>query len=118
MNNKARWDILIELIKKYNCKNIAEIGVESGPSSKPILTECKDLLEQYFLVDIVAHKTVNDFIFDTVGCYMKTTSEKASKLIADESLDLIFIDADHEYESVLQDIKLLSPKVKQHGIIS
>ena len=33
------------------------------------------------------------------------------------SLDFIFIDADHTYESVKKDIELWTPKVKHEGII-
>lgn len=35
----------------------------------------------------------------------------------DNSIDLLFIDGDHEYESVMKDYKLYLPKVKDNGII-
>ena len=46
------------------------------------------------------------------------TSEEASKLIPDESLDFIFIDADHSYEGCKTDIALWYKKVKKGGMIS
>jgi hypothetical protein len=45
-------------------------------------------------------------------------STQAAKYIANQSLDMIFIDADHDYESVLKDIKAWVPKVKDGGCIS
>jgi hypothetical protein len=38
-------------------------------------------------------------------------------LIPDNSLDICFIDADHRYPSVKEDIKLCIPKVKETGIL-
>jgi cephalosporin hydroxylase len=45
-------------------------------------------------------------------------SVEASKLYQDKSLDFVYIDANHDYENVLEDIKVWLPKVKEDGIIS
>jgi hypothetical protein len=45
-------------------------------------------------------------------------SLEASTLIPNESIDFVFIDANHEYEYVLQDIKAWYPKVRKGGIVS
>lgn len=49
---------------------------------------------------------------------MKSDSSSASSTFLDESIDIIFIDADHSYESVKNDILKWYPKIKQGGIIS
>ena len=41
-----------------------------------------------------------------------------SKLFGDESLDAIYLDADHHYENVKSDLQAWIPKVKIGGIIS
>ncbi len=46
------------------------------------------------------------------------TSASAASQISDNSLDFVFIDADHSYSGVLADLKLWWPKVKGGGIVS
>ena len=45
-------------------------------------------------------------------------SVTASMLYKDSSLDFVFIDAEHKYEFIIQDIKHWLPKVKPGGIIA
>jgi len=49
---------------------------------------------------------------------MRMTSEKAVTYFKDETLDFVYIDANHSYESCKQDIALWWPKVKKGGIFS
>lgn len=48
----------------------------------------------------------------------KTTSLEFSKLIEDHSLDFVYIDGDHSFESCSQDINLWLPKIKKGGVIA
>lgn len=49
---------------------------------------------------------------------LKTYSHLAVNHVLDKSLDFVFIDAQHDYESVKRDIKLWLPKIKEGGFIS
>ena len=49
---------------------------------------------------------------------IRMASVKAAALYQDNSLDLVFIDADHEYKSVREDILAWLPKVKSGGVIA
>ena len=49
---------------------------------------------------------------------IRMASLEASTLYADGSLDFVFIDAAHEYEHVLADIKAWMPKIKPSGILA
>jgi len=44
-------------------------------------------------------------------------SVPASKLYVDKSLDFVFLDADHKYETITEDIKHWLPKIKSGGTI-
>jgi predicted O-methyltransferase YrrM len=56
---------------------------------------------------------LQDYILPTKCC-----SWLAAEQFADNSVDFVFIDADHTYESVKKDIVSWLPKVKPSGIIS
>jgi hypothetical protein len=49
---------------------------------------------------------------------MAEASESAAKNIQDESLDFVFIDAEHDHKSVKSDIECWLPKIKDNGIIA
>lgn len=49
---------------------------------------------------------------------IKSDSSEAAKLFEDESIDFLFIDANHTYEGVKLDLESWYPKVKKGGIIS
>lgn len=117
----------------------AEIGVSSGAFSKILFDNSK--LSKLYLVDpwINQDKEIyNDEtnvdqegfderyqlvtrLFKGEGdrCrILRMTSEEAANEIEDDSLDFIYIDANHSYEAVSQDISLWWPKVKNGGVFS
>lgn len=49
--------------------------------------------------------------------FIRDLTEPASKLVDDNSLDFVFIDADHSEEGVTNDINNWGPKVKSGGFI-
>lgn len=49
---------------------------------------------------------------------LKMDTLDAAAAVGDGSLDFVFIDADHKYQSVKEDITAWSPKVKSGGLIS
>lgn len=104
---------LAEQVKARN-KNILIYGVDTfegtkGEHDDDIDVKNKTLLNAY-LKNI---EPVQEYI-ETIRGY----SEDASRMFEDESLDFVFIDADHHYESVKKDIELWYPKIKVGGIIS
>lgn len=50
--------------------------------------------------------------------WIKEKSADATRFIADNSLDFVYIDGNHTYESVAEDIFLYYPKVKKGGLLS
>jgi len=95
-------------------QSAAFMAVEIINSKKEIQFDCVDAWvdceHEEFLDNIkpVAH-IINP---------IKLLSTDAAKLYEDKSLDFIFIDADHTYESVKQDIISWRPKLKDEGIMA
>lgn len=49
---------------------------------------------------------------------IRLTSLEGAQLFADESLDFVYLDAQHSYEAVKADIETWYPKIKKGGLIS
>lgn len=49
---------------------------------------------------------------------LRMTSVDAAKTFADHSLDFVYLDAQHHYEAVKEDLQLWFPKVKHGGLLS
>ena len=111
-----RWTVLIDLIKTNGYKDIAEIGVNKGKTTRKILEACE--LDRYWLIDPVRNdKLYTDIWFLPAVQFCFRTSEQAGELIAEGTLDLVFIDALHGYDNVLEDISLWQPKIREGGIL-
>lgn len=98
-----------------------EIGVAKGYYSDKILNYSN--LKVLYSVDPWEEKPPNFFIakeklekYGTRSKIMRMTSKEASKHFTDKSLDFVYIDGDHSYEGVKQDIELWLPKTK--GILA
>jgi len=55
--------------------------------------------------------------FEDRAIMIRATSKISSDMFNDESLDFVYIDANHAYDYVVQDIKLWHPKVKKGGYL-
>ena len=139
--------VLENLIKKNKFKTGAELGVRSGENYYYLLAHCPDLELLGVDLFEVQPKGVGDghrwktlaepsagFSFDFESYYkfiqelqeefgprakfIRDWTTEAAKQIPDNSLDFIFIDADHAYKSVVKDIEDWTPKVKKGGYIT
>lgn len=133
------WDIIIDLLKKNPPKRCAEIGVWKGNFTVKVLRQFPQT-RLYFAIDLWEHyddftaildpakemancdfnKVYNDFKsrvkhYDNVRILRKTSKE-ASKLV--KNLDFVFIDANHAYKYIKEDIKLWLPRMNKGGLIS
>lgn len=115
----TRWDILINLINENGYRNIAEIGIYRGKTVRKILAACE--LDVYFLVDPIWQQSLSHYLSISgnahIACYLIRTSEKASSYMNDQSLDLVFLDALHTKQDVLDDISHWQPKIRSGGVL-
>ena len=122
--------------QKYDNAHFVEIGCWKGRSTScmgvEILNSNKNI--KFDVVDtfrgsaehgnVDSDKLFNEFTTNTepvrsaINTVHKMTSLQASELYADNSLDFVFIDASHDYENVMADIKAWYPKIKFGGTMS
>lgn len=113
-----------------------EVGVFRGELSKEIVRIWKngtifmvdvwrELGQEYF--DVCNNDQQIQYMVDTCNNIqgfedranmIRANSETASTLFTDESLDFIYIDANHAYEHVKKDLSLWFPKLKKGGIFA
>jgi len=121
------------IINQYGFKKGCEIGVSTGGNSYAILKNT--MIEKLYSIDPYSpidwpnlhSKEVLDLYFLRIKmrlnqfdnrCEMlRMFSVDAAKLFADDELDFVFIDGDHAYKSVMEDITSWYPKVRSGGII-
>ncbi|KAH3732928.1 Capsular polysaccharide synthesis [Pelomyxa schiedti] len=135
VNSRVLFPVLLEWLGLEG--EGAEIGVQNGYFSKRVLTGWKKCTKYYAVDPWMWQETYDDganvnqaaqnglyqksvaelapFQYATV---MRLTSEQAAKMIPDESLTFVYIDARHDYTSVLQDLNLWYPKLKRGGIMA
>jgi hypothetical protein len=108
--------------KKQTSLKAVEIGVAQGDNSLSMLQELS--LGKLWLIDPYAHKgAMSDYAlakkkvaaYSQVKWEIKTSSQAAKEI--DEPLDLVYIDASHEYEFVRDDINLYYPLIKSGGML-
>ena len=112
-----------------------EIGVFKGHFSKVILSKWEGTL---YMVDVWRglgdeyedmsnHNNHSDAFLNTMkniegyedrGVMIRATSKVASEIFEDESLDFVYIDANHAYDFVVEDINLWFPKLKKGGVFA
>lgn len=123
---QSRRSVLDRLIKENNLEFGAELGVQSGYLFFHLLDTHPNLI--LFGVDswignnqeayAKMKKEVNEKVVDYKnGMIMNMTTNQAAEKTPDDSLDFVFIDADHSYPSCKIDMEKWLPKVKVGGYI-
>lgn len=117
---------LIEMINyiledTYHKQHWIEIGSHYGESatiflgfSQIVKLECIDISQHS--ISFLQHK-LSKYIESNRCLLHNCSSESYASTLSDKSVNVVYIDADHSYESVLNDIKLYYPKVMIGGYL-
>ena len=135
------WAVLASLIIDRKLEKIAEIGVLRGECARAILrSPAVDIIKDYIAIDPwkVLQDTCKGFKYghypqaywdSDYKCVVKyipwfsqlrvikLSSLETAPLFMDGYFDLVFIDGDHSYDAVTEDIKAWLPKVRNGGIL-
>lgn len=126
-----------ELLKFYNLNGKGvEIGTWKGEFSKIILDSWggtlymidpwRGLGDEYTAVDNQVKPEHSNAYNDTMNSIkgyehrafmLRGLSNELYDLFEDESLDFVYIDGNHKYDFVVEDINLWYPKVKRGGLV-
>lgn len=126
----SRWKQLPYLLDEMGCRVGVEIGTEQGRFADTLLRKIPDL--DLTVIDCwEPYKGYREKMGDKIAEYeqiargrlgdrckiVKAYSMDAVKDFADDSLDFVFIDGNHEFRQVVDDIDEWSRKVKKGGVI-
>ena len=121
---------LYDLIKENVTPDmvIAEIGSFSGVSSELFAMHCTTL---YCIDPWLPYPEIEKMYMDASEIFfdfmqksynniikMKLSSKEAVAHFEDNTLDLVYLDASHNYTSVKEDLQLWLPKIKVNGFIA
>ena len=134
-------DFVTNLIIEHNCKKVLELGVYEGWMTRQVLNNLQgEIIEEYWAVDRwkkFDHPAFRDWATwpqetwddkyiitcrNMLDCptlkIVRAESQKAAEILPDGYFDLVYIDADHQYEGVKADLITWEPKVKAGGIFA
>jgi len=117
-------------VGSWKGKSASYMAVEIANSGKDIKFDCVDTWEGSPSEDIhmndkyVKQNKLYELFLENMKpvenyyTAIKNNSKEASKLYKNKSLDFVFIDAEHTYDAVKNDISYWYPKVKTGGILA
>jgi predicted O-methyltransferase YrrM len=100
-------DLIVQLVKSVNCQTYLELGIYDGST----LTRVGQTVPRVIGVDIKdlrINKNVGEFHLSTTQDFLQNFNEM---------VDVIFIDADHSFESVKEDFESALRLLNEFGII-
>jgi len=136
MDRQGLYQLFAQLGYKVGC----EIGLEKGKNAQTMF-ECIPNLKLYAVDPYKQHSRCSNKASSYLGLWdehylegikeqaqkrmqgrnaiiIEKFSEDAAHNIPDNSLDFVYIDGDHSYDFVLQDVILWGRKVRKGGIVS
>lgn len=139
-------ELYTKVVNKYEKGVIVEVGTWMGRSLSFIIPICKANGSKIYAVDTWTGSTKEvgpmvDWVYETMSvsgsmyfyeCFLRNLGQisgnycvipilgrsvEAAKRFKDGTIDFVFIDSDHSYESVKEDLEAWWPKVKVGGAL-
>jgi len=137
LSKPIRFDLWVDIVNRAGAETMLELGVWRGEFAQHLLAHCSGV-KRYYMLDPWKHldrwaKPANvnqaqfDKIYDEAMSRTDFAAERRTVLrgqtvevienIPDDSLDFIYIDADHTLKGISIDMIRAYPKLKAGGII-
>lgn len=145
--NRKWRDGVLEFVLQREFKRMAEVGVNKGNLSIRLMNSphCEHLvlvdpyreewrstmgrggnplknkqeyLDKLYGIAVGRLMESNRENFEKKVTFLRMPSLDAAELVPDESLDFVFIDAEHTYEACKADIRAWRPKVRPGGVLA
>tara|TARA_B100000927_G_scaffold291408_1_gene293437 strand:- start:1010 stop:1618 length:609 start_codon:yes stop_codon:yes gene_type:complete len=130
------YGVVSKVINENNFKKCAEVGIGYGLHAKEILDNTN--IDHLYLIDPTKYYLNDDFANDVLKYggfenlvkniklnlqpyndkytwYRKCSTDITNDEVPDEHLDLVFIDADHSYQAVTNDLNFWWKKIRKGG---
>ena len=104
--------VMINRLKPKNFYAVDPLRLFPGLTSKPGIE-----FDSQLSLDILA-EFVSEYLSRRGHTLIRELSETASKQFEDNSLDIVYLDADHSFNGCSNDIDYWYPKVKPGGILA
>lgn len=126
-----RYHWLADVVNVFNLHVGAEVGAATGNTTEYLMKHCQSLCMLYVADDWRPipnsgqweRKDMEKVFRKKLEKYMrritilKGLSWEQAQFVGDRTLDFVFIDASHDYESVCRDLQAWIPKVKPNSLI-
>jgi len=118
-DKRRRMHVLVDLVHERLPGvglRVVEVGTRTGRTARHLARYCPKV-EEVFAVDL---EPPPPGVFDGLDrvSFLHGGSESVAKRFDDESVDLVFLDADHSEDGVLRDLEAWLPKVRAGGIVA
>lgn len=133
--NQERIPVITDILNDINAKKGVEIGVFKGQFTKQLLENWggtmymidpwRPLGDEY--IDSSNHREHMDAFertmenisgYENRAFMLRGLGEELVNIFEDDSLDFVYIDGNHAYDYVVQDMKLWWPKLKKGGLFA
>jgi predicted O-methyltransferase YrrM len=105
-------DMITDFLDKESI--VCEVGSFDGVSTELFAQKCK----RVYSIDKQYRESLKEIVEKYNIIYFQKLSLEAYSLFSDNFFDCVYIDNDHRYEHVINEINFWLPKVKFGGIIS
>ena len=118
-DKRRRMHVLVDLIHAHlpgEALRVVEVGTRTGRTGRHVLRYCPQI-ERLWAIDLAPPPTAMFEGLDRVT-FVRGYSDACAKDFEEESVDLVFLDADHSEEWVRRDLEAWLPKVRLGGIVA